>query len=322
MSHIQNKLALCLALLSLFVFALASCTGENHANTDGGNAGAKNAPKRIVSLAPSVTETLFLLGLDKEIVGVSSYCNYPPAALERPRLGGLYDPNLESIIALKPDLVILFPSLSETIGASLRAMGIKTLANENQTLEDIEQSFITIGNAVGHVKKGRELAEQFRTEIERARKKYAGRETSAKVMVVVGRNPGTMQSIYVAGKKTFYNEILEIIGASNIFGDVDMNYPQPSIEEIITRNPDIIIEAASGRAGEKDLTRNIKNEWARLGNISAVANDRIYVFVDQYVSIPGPRITLLLHDFEEAVYGDEHDATDEETSGTSALRDH
>ncbi len=285
------------ALSALIV--VPGCKG--HTGKPAPETAARKRPVRIVSLAPTITEILFAIGLDREIVGDTTFCNYPPKAKTKTRTGGLIDTNFETILALRPDLVIAMPCHAGTV-AKLRGLGVNTLTIRNETVDDLLGSIVRIGKATGRAAAAEKLAGNLRSALRVSR---AGRPNSERprVMIVVGRNPGTLQSIYVSGKNTFFNDLLEIAGGANIFGDVDMKYPQPSLEEIVSRNPQIIVETLVGaKTTPKNISR-IAAEWNALGDVDAVKHHRIYIWTEDYVSIPGPRLPLLLNKFRQALNG-------------------
>ncbi|MFA6448624.1 MAG: helical backbone metal receptor [bacterium] len=260
---------------------------------------SKKTPKRIVSLAPTVTETLFALGLDKEIVGVTNYCNYPPKAKTKTRTGGLMDQNFEAVLGLQPDLVIALPCHAATV-SKLNDLGVRTLSVNNETISNLLSSIKAIGAATGKKTAAAKLVSDLKAKIESARSVRPDSKRP-RVMIVVGRNPGTLQNIYVAGNSNFFNEALVITGGKNIFGDVRLKYPQPSLEEIISRNPQIIIESLVGFDYKPEDVKRFVNEWNALGDVDAVKNHRVYVWTEDYVSIPGPRLPQLLEKLEKAL---------------------
>ncbi len=114
-----------------------------------------------------------------------------------------------------------------------------------------------------------------------------------RVMLVVGRSPGSVQGMYVAGGHTFLNEIIEAAGGSNIFADTT-DYPQPNLEDVIRRNPQVIIEIRTGVTYTPEEKKKIVSEWSELGNVDAVKNRRIYFWTDDYLTIPGPRVVSIV----------------------------
>jgi len=180
-------------------------------------------PQRIVALTPSVEETLFALGLGKRVVGVGDYCLWPPEARSLPRLGGLFNPNLERIVSLKPDLAVLIPS-ERDLGGKLGRVGIASLIVKNENLADVEQSFREIARRCGVPAEGERLAARWKQDL-------APRPLSwkPKVMLSVGRQSGRLVDVLAAGPGTFFDDLLLRMGGVNAFADAPTRYPQVSL---------------------------------------------------------------------------------------------
>jgi iron complex transport system substrate-binding protein len=286
------------ALLALAAIASlsSSCSREPRPEPSGH---ARNLPSRIISLSPGATEILFALGLDSEVAGVTNYCNYPPEAAAKPRVGGLYDLNFEALISLDPDLVILTPATAD-VAKELDRMGYPTLVTPNDTFNDVVASVISIGAAVGKVKEAAALADKMTSALENARAAAAS-GPPVSIMIVVDRSPGSLQGLYVAGKGSYFTELIDASGGKNIFDDSSIYYPQPSLEEIISRNPDVIIETRLGENLSETDIRRIVSDWNALGDVDAVKNNRIHIWTEDFVARPGPRLVLLLDKFRRAV---------------------
>ncbi|HOO55912.1 MAG TPA: helical backbone metal receptor [bacterium] len=295
----KRKYFLCILLLSSLltvVFWATSCSNadktiEAKTHTAG--------PERIVSLAPSVTEILFSIGAGDKIVGVTRYCKYPPETDSITKVGGLLDLNYETLIELDPDLAIITDTSLEAKN-NLEKLNINVLAVPNETIGDLLVSIEKIGMATGKIDEARSLSENISSSISEA--EIAARDIvrKKKVMIVVDRNPGSIQSIFVAGKHTFFSELLEAAGAINVFDDSNIKYPEPSLEEIILRNPDIIIETRIGYTGAGEA---LIREWDTLEELEAVKTGNIFIWTDSYTSIPGPRIVRLLSDIQNVING-------------------
>ncbi len=277
-----------LKLFGCIILAAFLLAGFAHAAS---KKSAPHAPKRIVSLAPNITEILFALGLDSEIVGVTKFCNYPQKAKTKRRTGGLLDQNFETILDLEPDLVVGLPCNASSI-SKLKKLGVRTLTVENETVAEMLDSIGKIGKATGRTKKAKKLTGNLNKALEASRRPARGGKRP-RVLIVVGHNPGSLQNLYVAGKGTFLDETVRLTGGDNIFGDVNIKYPQPSLEEVVSRNPQIIIESAVGEYKPSEIKR-MASEWSALRDVDAVKNHRVYVWTEAYVTIPGPRLPLLL----------------------------
>jgi iron complex transport system substrate-binding protein len=255
-------------------------------------------PQRIVALTPSVEETLFALGLGKRVVGVGDYCRFPPEAQSLPQLGGLFNPNLERIVSLKPDLAVLIPS-ERDLGGKLGRVGIASLIVKNESLTDIEQSFREIARRCGVPAEGERLAAQWKKDL--APQPLSWRP---KVMLSVGRPAGRLVDVLSAGPGTFYDELLVRMGAVNAFGDALGHYPQVSLEEVVARSPDVILELRSDPM-PPEVAAGLINDWNQLPQVAAVRNRRVVVITGDYVVIPGPRLPQLYREMRAALEDDD-----------------
>lgn len=243
-------------------------------------------PQRIVALAPNLTETLFALGLGDRVVGVGNYSTWPPQALKKPKLGGLFDANLERIVSLKPDLAVLLPS-EKNLAGQLRPLGIEVLVIPDETLAEVERSFELVAQRCGVPEAGERLTKEWRKGL--APNPLPGKP---RVVVSVGRQEGRLADVLVAGPNTFYQEMLDRLGAVNVFADAPMRYPKVSLEEVVARAPDVILELRP-EVLTPDLVRQLVRDWDQLGNVPAVRNGRVRVLWGDYTAIPGPRLPRL-----------------------------
>ena len=267
-----------------------------------------------MALTPSVEETLFALGLGKRVVGVGDYCLWPPEARALPRLGGLFNPNLERIVSLRPDLAVLIPS-ERDLGGKLGRVGIASLIVKNESLTDIEQSFREIARRCGVPAEGERLAAQWKQDL--APQPLSWRP---KVMLSVGRQSGRLVDVLSAGPGTFYDELLVRMGAVNAFGDALGHYPQVSLEEVVARAPDVILELRSDPL-PPEVTAGLINDWNQLPQVAAVRNRRVVVLTGDYVVIPGPRLPQLYREMRAVLEEDDAKAaaaTKADASGAAA----
>jgi|CXWL01.1.fsa_nt_gi iron complex transport system substrate-binding protein len=246
---------------------------------------ATAAPQRIVSMAPAVTETLYALGLGERVVGVSDYTVWPPAAASLPRLGGLFDPNLEAIFSLRPDLVILIPSQAD-LATRLGGLAIASLTVRCDTLADVEAMFLAVATRCGVD------PSVFLTEWRQALAPRAP-PLGGRVAVLIGRQPGELGELLTVGPGSFLAELLDRLGVVNVFADAPTAYPTVSAEELLVRNPDTIVEIESEvltpAAGERLL-----GDWRRaFGDLAAVRRGRIRLIDADYTMLPGPRLPQL-----------------------------
>ncbi len=252
------------------------------------------APARILTLAPSVTEIAFALGLGDRVVGVGDYVLWPPEAAGRPRLGGLINPNLEAMVRLEPDLAILLPS-EEDIARSLRRLNIEVLTVESESLADLEAAVVTIGRRCSVPARGAELKDELHEALA-PRDDAAGRS----VMITLGRPLGRPAEVLVAGPGTFYNELLERLGAANAFQDARALYPQISLEQVLARSPDVILEIHTDEQSAQQVAQR-QEDWAEALRSLAALAPPVRVISGDWALIPGPRLPRLYRAMAEAL---------------------
>jgi iron complex transport system substrate-binding protein len=274
---------------------LSGCRAEAPA-AEGVRAGAAATPHRIVALAPSPAETLFALGLGKWVVGVGDYTAWPPEAAGLPKLGGLLDPNFEQIVALKPDLAVVLPSQRD-LAAKLGQLGIASLTVPSDTLDDVERSFALIADRCGDPAAGRRLTERWRREMA-----PAPLPGSPKVLLVVGRPPGRLNELLLAGPGTFLDALLVRMGAVNALADSPMAWPQVNLEEVLAHAPDAIVELRS-EPPVPSMVAALRHDWQSLPGLPAVRTGRISVIGGSYTMVPGPRLPQLFRELRAALAG-------------------
>jgi iron complex transport system substrate-binding protein len=243
------------------------------------------APARIVSMAPNLTEILFALGLGPNVVGVTQDSDYPAAARDKPRVGTFWQPNIEAVIATRPDLVVTQTfEQQRDLARRLERMGYDSVMVDLDTLDNLFDGILAIGEAAGVAPQAETLCENMRTQIDRLTAATTG-QRRVKVLWVVQREP-----LRVAGRATFINEIIELAGGENAVGPTLHVYPAIGAEQVIASGPEVIIEPAM-LPGTTDLQqRQALAYWNRFANVPAVQAGRIYVIDGDIVSRLGPRL--------------------------------
>ena len=243
-------------------------------------AGAAAPPRRIVSLAPAVTETLFALGEGDAVVGVSQYCDYPPAAARLPKVGTFLTPNVEAIAALSPDLII-GPGLSSSRREvrMLEAMGYPTLTVDDNSLDGIEQSITLIGARTGEAEAARRLLGAIQAHIAEVHARLEKTKPRTVVMLV-GHQP-----MVAVGRGTFLDDLLHLAGGDNIADLSAQSWPRLSIEYIIAMRPEVILDGAMGSDANTPA-----GFWARYPTIPAVRDHRVFGYPQDPMLHPGPRV--------------------------------
>jgi len=258
-------------------------------------ADSKSRP-RYVSLAPSVTEILFALGLEDEVVGVSSYCNYPVEAQSKEVVGDFSRPNMEKILSLDPEYIFCTGLEQMPIVDQLRRLNLKVYVSDPSSLEELYDSIIDIGEITGKDYQAQILANSMREEIEFISRKLKSipREERPKVFIEIWYDPLT-----TAGSGSFVDELVSLAGGINIASDTGRPYSTFSVEEVIRRDPDSIILAYMANKNPQ----NLFSERLGWSGISAVKNSRVFNDIDPDLLLrPGPRVVLGVSELYKRLY--------------------
>lgn len=257
---------------------------------------------RIVSMAPSITETLYALGLGDRVVGVTRYCRYPPEAQKLAKVGGYHDPNFEAIVALSPDLVILLSGDQRTLSA-FRKLRIRTLVVCQNDVEGILDSFLQVGRVGNAEANARRIIADARTRIEHVRKRTAGRPRPSVLWVIQrGPRPDRLEDVYVAGRDGFFDRIITLAGGRNACPPGPVRFPVVSAEGILWMDPDVIIDLTAGLAQQQRVGGPILGAWQQVGEVGAVRTGRVHALEQDYASVHGPRFTLLIEDLARLIH--------------------
>ena len=257
-------------------------------------AGAEGKPKRIVSLAPSITENLCYLGLEEKLIAVTSYCNYSSEVEKKEIIGSLTNPNAEKIFSLSPDLVVALNRINrpQTI-EKLKSLGLRVAVLESgNSFDGIAKSFIRLGKLTDKEKKAEEIVSETKKELAIISGKIRDLPP-VRVFWEVGSKP-----LVSAGGGAFANEFIRRSGGANIFRDTSIRYPRVSREEVLKRNPEVIILVTMG-----NVTEGEKAYWQKFKDMDAVKNNRIYTIDADKVCRPTPvsflatvkKVAALLH---------------------------
>jgi len=248
-------------------------------------------PQRIVSTAPSITELLYALGLGERVVGVTNYCHYPPEARLKPKIGDYTSPNLEAIAALKPDLVILQTNPIR-LAERLQALHLKTLEINQDNIAALYNSFRVAGAATGTETEAARLIDSVRGKLAQIRQR-ASSLPRTHMMFVIGRTPNRLEGLVVVGKASYLNEIMETAGGENVFKDAPALYPSVPLEEVLARNPQVIVDMGD-HADTENVTaeegRRVVELWQRMSSLDAVKQHRVFAVASDIFVVPGPRI--------------------------------
>jgi len=249
------------------------------------------APRRIVSTSPSITETLFALGLGDRVVAVSQYCRFPAEVATLPKVGTYLRPDVERIAQLRPDLTIINPK-AEGLERNLRVVKVPFVTVEPGNLSSVFVSIRTIGAAAGVPDRATALIGTLETRLNEIRKAVAGRPLQ-RVLIIVGRRPGTLTDLVAVSRNSYMSELASIAGGVNVLADASLpEYPRISMETVIRLQPDVIIDAGDmeDRPNERHAREPVTLGMWRRQQIAGVRAPRVYVVLSDAFVIPGPRM--------------------------------
>jgi ABC-type Fe3+-hydroxamate transport system substrate-binding protein len=265
-----------------FALLVASCVFAAHASrvvTDetGRKVTVPDHPHRVVCLVPSVTDTVFALGSGDDVVAVSDYTTFPPAALKKPSIGSLVKPSIETILSFHPDLVVgtSIPGSAET-AAQLKSVGVPVYLVDPQGLPGILRSVKSVGEALNRVPQADALDVSLSHRIAAVKARTAGKP-APRVLVPIWYDP-----IITVGKHAFISEILEAAGARSVTDDLIPDWPQISLEAVIARAPEALLLIRGGKVSIDTLQR--RPGWSSL---PAIQKGKVY-YVESGIQEPSP----------------------------------
>jgi iron complex transport system substrate-binding protein len=248
-------------------------------------------PQRIISLAPSNTEILFALGLGDKVVGVTDWCDYPPEALEKEKIGDYNTPDIETILALNSDLILAGYGNTMEVITSLDELGLTVFGIKTTDLDDLLDDIRTVGEITDKEVEAQELTSEMASKIQSVIDETGDLEELPKVFYIVWG--GEEGALWTVGSGTFIHELIEKAGGVNICQNLT-GYTTISIEEVIARDPEVII------------TSELSYDWARnateLASTNASQTERIFTCDDNLVQRPGPRIVEGLEWFAHFIH--------------------
>jgi iron complex transport system substrate-binding protein len=260
-------------------------------------------PRRIISTSPSVTEMLYALGLGDRVVGVTTYCHYPPEAMRKTKIGNYLNPSLETIVGLRPDLVI-----AENTGVRrserLSSLKLTILDIDDANLAGIYDSLRKIGAAAGVPDRAEALCSRMRASLDEIRRKVE-RYPKRRMIFIVGRTPGRIEDLIAAGRGSHLNELIEIAGGQNVFRDSPAMYAKIGLEELIARNPEVIVDMGemSQTVGVTEADkRAVVALWNRYPAIAAVRQHRVFAVASDIFVVPGPRVVDAAREFARMLH--------------------
>ena len=257
-------------------------------------------PRRIICMTPSVTETVFALECGDRIVGVSDFCDYPPQAAAVEKLGGFINPNLERLLALRPDLIIA-QGKSERIIEFCQRQNVPFLQVQMNNIESVFYDINQIAAALGCPAQAQKLTRQIQNSLDKISARTAALDRP-RVFLSLYRTGGALTGVATVGGNTFLSELIEIAGGENIFADLHQEYPQVSKESLLKRQPDVVIEPYAADTLNENQKKQRLDEWQALGAIPAVQNNRIYFIHESTILKPGPRLAQIAQDLARLIH--------------------
>jgi iron complex transport system substrate-binding protein len=255
---------------------------------------------RVLSLSPAATEIIFDLGLGDRVIGVTEYCNWPPEAKSKPSVGDMMNVNMEVVVSMQPDLVVI-SNMNEHLKANIEALGYEVAVVYQDDFAQICDSMLRVGEACGVPDAAKKRTEELREAVRGISSGLPGGR-DRRVLVVVGRDDdASFKKIYVAGPRSFYDELLADAGAKNAFTG-DAPYAALSLEGLLRLDPDVIIELV----GEHGMTGvdsgSILAQWKNLSDLQAARNGDVAVIRGDFTLRAGPRYPLVLEAFAAVIH--------------------
>ena len=257
--------------------------------------------QRIVSTSPAITETLFALGAGDRVVGVSDYCHFPPEATRRAKIGSYLKPNVETILRLRPDLVVI----ERLPGQALEQLRVSGVTVQQVMYGDIAANLHTIGKlaaATGRMDAGSALLNKINGELRWV--DLAARPLERRsVIFLVGRTPGHLDGMVAVGKGSYLNELIALAGGRNLMADSVVAYPKISLEGVVRLRPDVIIDMGdmADTVGVSDEhKRSVVALWKSRSDIPS----RVYAVASDIFVVPGPRMAEAAREFFRLIHGE------------------
>lgn len=252
-------------------------------------------PERIVSLSPALTEILFAVGAGDRVVGITDYCDWPPDALDRPRVGGYANPSVEAVLALRPDLVVASPGPGnrEAVRAMERA-GLRVAIFESETLEETLATVRSVARAAGAEARGEAVVRRMKQRIDSVSGRVAHLPRVRTLFCL------QVEPIIAAGRGTLPAQILEAAGGENVLADP--RYPRLGIESVVALGPDVILQSRMDLPGEGERNAGM-DYWQRWPDLPAVKSGRVRMLPGSAALRPGPRVADAVEEIAELLHG-------------------
>jgi iron complex transport system substrate-binding protein len=254
---------------------------------------ANLGPRRIISLAPSITEMCFAMGLEDRLVGRTQYCKHPPAALRIPTVGALVDPNLELIVSLKPDLILVTTSSKIQFADRMETLGLVVKALPDSTLEEVYAAIRTLGAYTDRPKTAAVLVDRLSGELDRIAAAGPTFDVPPRVLIVTWAMPIPPTELWIAGPGSILDDLVQLAGYDNAIADIHKPWGAIGLEKILLSDPDIILESRDKLTPE--IIEDVYAAWSAVGDLRAIRERRLRTMQQVDLLIPGPRVNLTLY---------------------------
>ncbi|MBX7136576.1 MAG: helical backbone metal receptor [Oligoflexia bacterium] len=259
---------------------------------------------RMISLAPSITESLYALGLGTEVVAVTRYDKYPEEVSALPRIGGYLDPNLEAIASFRPGLIVALREQAD-LAAKLRQLGLVLQSVDHSSLQGILDGLSALGARCNRRAEAARLVGQLQSSISEFRKAAMALPRQRTLVVVGNGAVDSLNNLFISGRDGFYSELLEICGGENVFKSTTGSLLGLSNEGLVTLAPDTILVISDGGVSAAVDRHKLLDAWSKFSTVPAVKSGRVFLLDADYASIPGPRFPSLMADIFHALHGSE-----------------
>ncbi|MDR1019884.1 MAG: helical backbone metal receptor [Synergistaceae bacterium] len=281
----------------LAFLALAALCAASHA-------ASAAPPQKILSLSPAATEILFDLGLGDRVVGVTDYCTWPPEAKSKQSVGDMMHVNMETVVSMDPDIVVV-SSMNTHIESQIKALGYPAAVVGQDNFEEVLDSMLRVGEACGVEDTAKRRVGELIGAVEALTLKPGGKDGKKppRVLVVVGRDidDTSFKKTYVAGPRSFYNDLLNRSAAVNAYPD-DLLYANVSQEGLLRMDPDLIIELVGEHGMTNVDTKSILAQWKKVKDLRAAQSGNVAVIRGDFAFRVGPRYPLVLEAFKKAIH--------------------
>lgn len=272
---------------------LVACRREAPAPAVGVGSGSDFAPAvahRLITLSPSATEVVAALGAASLLVGVDDYSEFPAEVTRLPKVGAYLTPNLETIVGLRPTLVVVDDVHGSAAGA-LRDAGVKTVACAIHALPDVEAALRTVGGELGRGAEAEQVIQGIDAALEAARAHRPARRP--RVLAIIDREAGGLGNLVAAGSGSWVDELLALVGAENVLAASGVRYPKVSMEEVLRAQPEVILDLSfAGKSGT--------DAW-QAANVPAVHAHRVIALSAPFLIAPSPRVAQAIDALARAI---------------------